>query len=193
MAGVVFQVAPLWANGSMGAPLRNPINGSVYWTTDASGIIRIPNLEHGTYIATEISTHAGYRLAEPAIFVVDGHSPMTITITNHRYSEWNILNLDGHTNSPISGGRFEVAHYWGGGTHADRLRNPNDGTFTFVVGQNGLINLGVLEPGTYIITQNPGPLCRGWAKPSFLQGKKFSNSSPNRLQSSRAIYLCGCR
>ena len=157
MEGVVFQIAPLHANNTLGNPLRNPIDGSLYWTTDVNGIIRIPNLEHGTYVATEISTHPGYRLAEPAVFVVDGVSPLTLTITNHRYSEWNILNLDGHTNQGIGGGRFTVAHYWGIGTQADNLRNPLDGTFYFTADQNGLITLGVLEPGTYIVTQVTPP------------------------------------
>ncbi|MCL1996852.1 MAG: SpaA isopeptide-forming pilin-related protein [Defluviitaleaceae bacterium] len=157
MPGVTFQIAPLFANGVQGAPLRNLVNGSLYWVTDGNGIIRLPNLEHGTYIATEISAPPGYRIAEPAIFVIDGHSPMTLTLTNYRYSEWNILNVDGDTNQPIAGARFEIAHYWGGGTHADRLRNPNDGTFTFVPGVNGLVNIGVLEPGTYIVTQIEAP------------------------------------
>ena len=62
MQGVVFNIAPLFANGTQGAPLRNPIDGSINWTTDINGIIRIPNLEHGTYIVTEISTHPGYRI-----------------------------------------------------------------------------------------------------------------------------------
>jgi len=153
LAGVQFEVARYFADGRTGERLRNPVDGSFIWTTDRAGLIRIPNLEHGTYIATEIRPLSGYMMADPVIFVVDDHQPTTITIRNYKYSEWNILKLDGDTNQPLQGVVFEVAHFFGSGTTGERLRNTQNGTFEFVSDNAGIARIGALEPGTYVITE----------------------------------------
>jgi len=153
LMGVQFEIARFFANGSVGERLRNPVDGSFVWTTDRAGLIRIPNLEHGTFVATETRALPGYMLAEPVVFVVGDNQPTTLTIRNYRYSEWNILKLDGDTNQPLQGVVFEVAHFFGTGTTGERLRNPLNGTFEFVSDAAGIARIGVLQPGTYIITE----------------------------------------
>jgi len=123
LAGVQFEIARYFADGRVGSRLRNPVDGSFIWTTDNAGLIRIPNLEHGTYIAVEVRPLPGYQLAAPVIFVVDDHEPTTITIHNYRYSEWNIRKLSGDTGLPLAGVVFEVTHFYGTGTTGERLRN----------------------------------------------------------------------
>jgi uncharacterized surface anchored protein len=129
MQGVQFEIARHFADGRVGDRIRNPIDGSFVWTTDAAGLIRIPNLEHGTFVAIETHTLPGFRLAEPVTFVVDDHSPTTITIRNYRYSVCNIRKLSGDTRLPLEGVIFEVSEFFGTGTTGDRLRNPIDGSF----------------------------------------------------------------
>jgi len=153
LADVQFEVARFFADGRTGERLRNPADGSFIWTTDRAGLIRIPNLEHGTFVATELRPLPGYILADPVVFVVDDHQPTTITIHNYRYSEWNIRKLDGDTNRPLEGVVFEVSHFFGTGTTGDRLRNPLDGSFEFVTDAAGIVRLGALEPGTFLITE----------------------------------------
>ena len=152
LAGVQFEVARFFANGSVGERLRNPVDGSFVWTTDRAGLIRLPNLEHGTYVATEIRPLPGYMLAEPKIFVVGDNEPTTLTIRNYRYSMWNILKLDGDTNQPLAGVVFEIAHFYGTGTTGERLRNDT-GSFEFVTDSAGIARIGTLEPGTYVVTE----------------------------------------
>ena len=153
LMGVQFEIARFFANGSVGERLRNPVDGSFVWTTDRAGLIRIPNLEHGTFIATETRALPGFMLAEPVVFVVGDNQPTTLTIRNYRYSEWNILKLDGDTNRPLQGVVFEVAHFFGTGTTGERLRNPLTGSFEFISDAAGIARIGTLEPGTYIITE----------------------------------------
>jgi len=128
MEGVQFEVASFFANGSIGERLRNPLDGSFVWTTDQAGLIRIPNLPHGTFVATETRTLPGFRLHEPIIFVVDDYEPTTLTVRNYRYSDWNIRKLSGDTGEPLQNVVFEVAHFFGSGTTGERLRNALDGS-----------------------------------------------------------------
>ena len=153
LAGVQFEIAHFFANGQIGGRIRNPFDGSFTWTTDASGMIRIPNLEHGTFIAIETRPLPGFRLAEPRVFVVADNEPTTITIHNYRYGEWNIHKLDGHTNRPQAGVVFEVARFHGSGTSGERMRNPVTGSFEFITDTAGIARIGALTPGTYIITE----------------------------------------
>jgi uncharacterized surface anchored protein len=153
LAGVQFEISRLFASGSLGERLRNPVDGSFIWTTDQAGLIRLANLEHGTYVATEVLPLQGYMTADPVTFVVGDNQPTTITIRNYKYSEWNILNLDGDSDRPLQGFVFEVAHFFGSGTTGDRIRNPLNGSFEFTTNQAGVARIGALQPGTYIITQ----------------------------------------
>ena len=153
LAGVQFEIARFFADGRSGDRLRNPADGSFIWTTDRAGLIRIPNLEHGTWVATEIRPLPGFILADPVVFVVDDHQSTTITIHNYRYSEWNILKLDGDTGRPLQGVVFEVAHFFGSGTTGERLRNPQNGSFEFVSDAAGIARIGALPRGTFVITE----------------------------------------
>ncbi|MCL2853579.1 MAG: SpaA isopeptide-forming pilin-related protein [Defluviitaleaceae bacterium] len=153
MAGVQFEVARYFASGRIGERLRNPEDGSFVWTTDRAGLIRLPNLEHGTFVATEIRPLPGYMLADPVVFVVADNEPTTITIRNYRYSEWNVLKIDGDTNQPLAGVVFEIAHHFGTGITGERIRNPHDGSFEFVSDSTGIVRFGALEPGSYVIIE----------------------------------------
>ena len=155
LEGVQFEISRYFGDGAVGGRtgerLRNPADGSFIWTSDRAGLIRLPNLGHGTWVATEIRSLPGFRLAEPVIFVVGDNQPTTITINNYRYSVWEILKLDGHTNQPQQGVVFEVARLYGTGHTGDRVRNPNDGSFEFVTGANGRVAIGSLGHGTFQI------------------------------------------
>ena len=59
LQGVVFEITTL-----AGGHVRNPASGSFKFVTDASGMIRLPELTAGTYVATEIRALPGYR-SEP--------------------------------------------------------------------------------------------------------------------------------
>ena len=153
LAGVQFQIAHFFADGRTGPLVRNPFDGSFYWMTDNAGLIRIPNLEHGTYVAIETRPLPGYQLADPVVFIVDDHHPTTISIHNYRYSEWNIRKLSGDTNLPLAGVVFEVSIFHGSGTTGERIRNSLDGSFEFVTDAAGIARIGALSPNTYIITE----------------------------------------
>ena len=153
MAGVQFEISTFFANGQAGARLRNPADGSYLWTTDNAGLIRIPNLEHGVYVATELRTIDGFMLAEPVIFTVDGHQPSTVVIHNYRYPLWNIRKLSGDTGLPLAGVVFEVSQFFGSGTTGERIRNELDGSFEFVTGVDGIARIGALPAGTFIISE----------------------------------------
>jgi uncharacterized surface anchored protein len=148
LAGVPFEIASYYSNGRVGDRIRNPQDSSYTWMTDSAGMIRIPNLNHGTYVATEVRPPAGYSKADPAIFVVGDNEPTTITVRNYRYSEWNILKINGDTNKPLQGVVFEVVRYYGEGSTGEKLRDAN-GNIEFITDSEGMIRLGVLEPGTY--------------------------------------------
>jgi len=155
--GVQFQIHTWFASsgggGTAGQPVRNPADGSFFFTTDQAGLIRLANLPHGTYVATETRPLTGFRAAEPVIFTVGNHQPATITIRNYRYASWNIQKLDGHTNQPQAGVVFEVAHFFGTGTTGERIRNPQNGSFEFVTDASGIARIGALDRGSYIITE----------------------------------------
>jgi len=151
LAGVQFEVAHFF--GGVEERLRNPRDGSFIWTTDGAGLIRIPHLAHGTYVARELRPLPGFQIADPVIFVVNDFEPTTLTVHNYRYSVWNILKLDGNNDQPLQGVVFEVARLYGTGHTGDRLRNPNTGSFEFVTGANGMVTIGSLQPGTWIITE----------------------------------------
>ena len=137
----------------MGDRIRNAVDGSFEFTTDAAGMARIGALSPGTYIITETRPLPGFIAAEPVIITVTGREiDTTVTIRNYRYTEWNILKLDGHNNQPLEGVVFEISRHWGSGGTSDRLRNPINGSFEFVTDAAGIIRLGALEPGTFVIT-----------------------------------------
>jgi uncharacterized surface anchored protein len=151
MAGVQFEAAHFF--GGVEEKLRNPRDGSFVWTTDGAGIIRIPHLPHGTYVAREIKTLPGYQISDPVIFVVNDFEPTTLIIRNYKYSVWNIRKLDGADDKPLQSVVFEVARVYGTGHTSDRIRNQNTGSFEFMTGANGMVSVGSLEPGTYLFTE----------------------------------------
>jgi len=152
LAGVAFEISHYLGQGRGGELLINPTNNTTTFITNANGLIHLPAITQGSFIATETRALAGYRLATPVVFTV-GSDNRTIVIENFPYAEYNILKLDGHTGQPQVGVVFEISHYYGGGRAGHRLQNPVNGTFEFTTDSAGLIRLGFLTDGTYIISE----------------------------------------
>jgi len=150
LQGVVFEIAHYFGNGNSGQRIRNPIDGSFEFVTNAAGLIYIPSLPRGTFVAIETRALPGYSLADPVVFVVGDEENTTIIIRNYRIADFVIRKTDGDTGRPLEGVHFEIARYFGSGQAGERLRNPVDGSVTFITDAAGLIRLPNLEPGTYI-------------------------------------------
>jgi uncharacterized surface anchored protein len=150
LAGVVFEVAHFFGTGTTGDRLRNPLDGSFEFVTNAAGIVRIGALEPGTFLITETRPLPGYINAEPVVFTVEsGAVDTTITIRNYKMPTYIIRKISGDTNQPLPGVVFEIAHYFGNGNSGERIRNPIDGSFEFVTDAAGLIYIPSLPNGTF--------------------------------------------
>jgi len=146
LAGVVFEIARL--NGER---IRNPQNNSFEFATNAGGLIHLPRLEAGSYVATETRPLAGYLPAEPYFFEVTNDQDLTITIRNYKLPSVVIRKIDGDTNQPLAGVQFEFARYFGNGSTGQRLKNyALDNSYTFTTDASGHIYLSTLEHGTWI-------------------------------------------
>ena len=97
--------------------------------TDRSGKITVPNVTEGLYAFVEVSAPAGYaRLLDPVIAHVDqktvnGGGTITVTASNKKLPDLQILKLDEQTKEPVANTTFEVKgiHY---GYHQDNILPP---------------------------------------------------------------------
>jgi len=148
LQGVVFEIAKYFDNGNSGERIRNPVNGSFEFVTDAAGLITLPMLPHATYIATEIRPLPGYIAAEPRIFVVGDNQDTTIIIRNHRQAELTIRKINSISRRPIEGVIFQISR-----PNGERIRNSVTGFYDFVTDERGMIYLPSLPDGTYWLTE----------------------------------------
>jgi len=147
---VHFEIAHDIGNGQAGQRLVNPADGTTTFITDAAGRIPLPSIAPGRYIAIETRALPGYTIEGPTLFTVEAGQNRTITIYNFKRADWVIRKRDGDTRAPLAGVEFEIARYFGNGNAGERLRNPVDGSSTFVTDSAGLIQLPNLETGTFI-------------------------------------------
>jgi len=146
LAGVVFEVSSL-----AGERIRNPQNNSFEFVTDSAGMIFLPQLPPGTYIARETRPLPGYRLAEPYIFIVGNNQNTILTIRNYKMPSVVIRKICGDTGRPLPGVVFEFARYFGNGNTGQRLKNYRvDNSYEFVTDASGHIYLPTLEDGVWI-------------------------------------------
>jgi len=150
LQGVHFEIAHYLGQGRAGERLVNPADRTNTFVTDAAGLIPLPGIAPGMYIAIETRALPGYTIDGPVVFTVGEGENRVITIYNHKRADWVIRKTDGDTGRPLQGVRFEVARYFGNGNAGERLRNPVDGSTTFTTNEAGLIHLPNLEPGTFI-------------------------------------------
>ena len=161
--GAVFQIHR--ANGHSGFGTAGDFVGE--FTTNSSGIINLPALVDGTYIATEVKAPVGYNLAEPQVFTIraggNPHMPgspaeqMIIRIYNNPMGTSIIHKKDSVTGRPVQGAVYEIRAL--DGSHGQNMQQH-----TLISGgmTSGLtISLGTVETnaaGIAIISHLP----MGW-------------------------------
>jgi uncharacterized surface anchored protein len=143
LQGVIFEIHR--ANGER---VRNPLNNTFEFVTDNAGRINLGFLAPGAYFAVETRALEGYQLADPTPFEVVQGRDLTVTVRNYRMGDVNILKLDGDTNRPLEGVRFEIHRLNG-----ERVQNPTNNSFEFVTDNAGRINLGFLTVGSYLAVE----------------------------------------
>lgn len=137
LAGVVFEV-----RDSAGAVVGTS-NGT--FTTDKSGMIHLPGLSTGTYVAQELKAPLGYELdgTPQTIKLVHGQTHK-LTFYNERTPDKGgirIVKLDVETRQPIGGVTFEVT----------RMNGTRLGTYR--TNASGIISIPGLEAGWYVATE----------------------------------------
>ena len=120
--------------------------------TDRSGKITVPNVTEGMYAFVEVSAPAGYaRLLDPVIAHVDqktvnGGGTITVTASNKKLPDLQILKLDEQTKEPVANTTFEVKgiHY---GFHEDVTTNAQ-----------GIAKLTGIPVDSYEVTEKAVPV-----------------------------------
>jgi len=140
---VLFKITTL-----AGERVRNPLNNSFEFVTDSSGKIRLPQLPSGTYVATELRSLPGFRLAQPYTFQIGHDREYVFTIRNYRYSQVSLHKIDGDTSQSLPNVVFEIHRQNG-----ERLQNPVTNTFEFITDSAGRINLGFLPEGSFLAVE----------------------------------------
>jgi len=149
LAGVHFEIARFVGNASGGERLLNPVDNSTTFITDNAGLIHLPAMEPGIWVAIETRPLPGYIIAEPTIFIVgEGTQNKTIDIRNFRSPNLTIRKISSETRQPIQGVVFQIAR-----VNGERIQNPQTGFFDFVTDRNGLIHLPAIEDGTFLVTE----------------------------------------
>lgn len=145
------------------------------FTTDEAGIINLPAMKAGTYIAKEVKAPNGYNLAEPKIFTINNigsaqHSanntptiagleqgPMEVVIYDDPLGTSILHKTDSVTGKPVKGAVYQVIAL--DGSHGRDIQGQR-----LIVGgyQSGLtINLGTVETNEAGIA-NISHLPQGW-------------------------------
>ena len=143
LPGVLFEITTL-----AGERIRNPQNNSFEFVTDSSGMIRLPQLPSGTFVATERRALPGFQLAQPYTFQIGHDREYVFTIRNYRYSQVSIHKICGDTSRSLPNVAFEIHRQNG-----ERIQNPANNTFEFVTDNAGRINLGFLSEGSFLAVE----------------------------------------
>ena len=135
LAGVTFEVTK--------------INGELIgrYTTNASGLISIPELDEGWYIVSEISTVEGYKIdRQPRNVELKSNVPAIVEFENQPYATLIIQKIDSVTGKAIPNVKF----------HITKENGEYIGDFT--TDSFGQIKLSkTLTPDTYLITEITTP------------------------------------
>ncbi len=129
------------------------------YTTDESGVIKLPTLSRGTYIVTEIQAPKGYALSDnPAQTIrIEDTKTHTLDFYNYKKLGVQIIKIDKDSRQPLQGAEFQIWHTGASSSTSVAAGTPAGvlvGTYTTDV--NGVINV-VLDAGTYEILETKAP------------------------------------
>ena len=149
------------------------------FTTDRTGLIHLPNLPEGTYIAKEIKAPEGYNLAQPKTFSVKDQTNQylagsdnnkTITIYNDPLGVSQIIKTDAVTGEPVAGATYVIAALNSGagayeqtviaaGANASNVMINGLHTVIgeYTTDENGIINISNLPIGWYTLQEKTAP------------------------------------
>ena len=149
------------------------------FTTDRSGLIHLPNLPEGTYIAKETKAPRGYNLAQPKTFTVKDQTNQylagsdnnkTITIYNDPLGVSQIIKTDAVTGEPVAGATYVIAALNSGagayeqtviaaGANASNVMINGLHTVIgeYTTSENGIINISNLPEGWYTLQEKTAP------------------------------------
>ncbi|MDR1703235.1 MAG: hypothetical protein LBS19_00935, partial [Clostridiales bacterium] len=116
------------------------------YTTDADGLINIPELAPDWYILREVIPPDGYLLdEEPKTVEVKTTVPTVVTFSNKKLAALEIIKIDEVSGEPLAGAKFAVEMQNG-----ERVGEyTTDGT--------GLISIPALPPEWYVIRELKAP------------------------------------
>ena len=143
LAGVEFSIRYL----GDGNDSTNTSNEPRTYTTDANGIIHLPDAVPGWYQIIETRVPDGYIIdSEPRLVqLVNAHDTVVVNFHNYQDTQLIILKKDNQTGLPLAGARFMVTTA-GGNFIAD-----------LVTGSTGYATLNGLEPGSYVVKEVEAP------------------------------------
>lgn len=116
-------------------------------TTDADGIIHLPELDTGTFIITEVSAPDGYAIDEtPKTVEIRAGQTYEVTFTNTKKGGFTIKKIDEDTRQPLKNAIFSISKA-NGEIVKDRAETD----------ENGVITLTGLPDCTLIVTEIKAP------------------------------------
>lgn len=115
-------------------------------TTDAEGVIHLPELDPGTYIITEISAPDGYAIDEtPKTVEIRAGQTYEVTFTNTKKGGFTIKKIDEDTRQPLKNAVFKITK-----SNGEFVKEAETDA-------NGVITLDGLPEGSYIVTEIEAP------------------------------------
>lgn len=115
-------------------------------TTDADGLIHLPELDTGTYIVTEISAPDGYAIDEtPKTVEIRAGQTYEVTFTNTKKGGFTIKKIDEDTRQPLKNAVFKITK-----SNGEFVKEAETDA-------NGVITLDGLPEGSYIVTEIKAP------------------------------------
>ncbi len=115
-------------------------------TTDADGVIHLPELDTGTYIITEVSAPDGYAIDEtPKTVDIRAGQTYEVTFTNTKKGGFTIKKIDEDTRQPLKNAVFKITK-----SNGEFVREAETDA-------NGVITLDGLPEGSYIVTEIKAP------------------------------------
>ena len=117
------------------------------FTTDAGGIVTLPELDKGTYIITETKAPNGYAVSEnpsQKIEIDDTGKTYTVDFYNKKLGTLEIYKFDSETKEPLADATFKVEF---GGKLIGTYRTD----------ASGAVSIPGLAAGTYKVTETQAP------------------------------------